>query len=182
MRPHLYKRLCPSVGPSAGWSAGPSLMLLSKSMKNALLRILNDLDSTGRGKKRDEEEGGMRREERAGRRDREEEGTRRVKKWKSCEKNENEKIAKGRIIGLTGPCYNLSATWSLWLDSWRSYSIWYPVMWKEKCLQKLAFSYLCQPQKTYFLASKEFCASNWHLRQGWEILTFDKRFIKNIID
>ena len=58
----------------------PSIMLLSKSMKNGLLRILNDLDSAGRGKKRDEEEEMTRRKEgRGGRRDGEEGGTRRVK-------------------------------------------------------------------------------------------------------
>ena len=46
-------------------------------MKNGLLRILDDLDSAGRGKKRDEEEGGMRRQEgRGGTRDGEERGTR----------------------------------------------------------------------------------------------------------
>ena len=55
-----------SVGPSVRWS----VMLSSKSMKNGLLRILNDLDSAGRGGRRDEEEGGTRRkEERGGRRD-----------------------------------------------------------------------------------------------------------------
>ena len=48
MRPHLYKRPCPSVRPSVG----PSVMLLSKLLKNGLLRILNDLDSAGREKKR----------------------------------------------------------------------------------------------------------------------------------
>ena len=47
-------------------------------MKNGHLRILNDLDSAGRGRKRDEEEGGTRRKEgRGGRRDEEEGGTRR---------------------------------------------------------------------------------------------------------
>ena len=56
-------------------------MLSSKSMKNGLLRILNDLDSAGRGKKRDEEEGGTRwTEERGGKRDEEEGATRIVKK------------------------------------------------------------------------------------------------------
>ncbi len=40
-------------------------MLSSKSMKNGLLRILNDIDSAGQGKKRDKEE----------RRDEEEVGT-----------------------------------------------------------------------------------------------------------
>ena len=55
-------------------------------MKNGLLWILNDLDCAGRGKKRDGEEG----------------GTRRVKKLKI------EKIAKGRIICLAGPCYYAS--------------------------------------------------------------------------
>ena len=49
-------------------------------MKNGLLRILNDLDRAGRGKKRDEEEGGTRTrgvEGRGGRRGEEEGGTRR---------------------------------------------------------------------------------------------------------
>ena len=60
-------------------------MLSSKSMKKGLLLILNDLDSAGRGKKRDEEEGGTMREEGRGRRrDGEEGGTRRVKKCKGC--------------------------------------------------------------------------------------------------
>ena len=56
-------------------------MLLSKSMKNGPSRILNDLDSAGQGKKRDEVEGGTRRKEgRGGRRFEEEGGTRRMKK------------------------------------------------------------------------------------------------------
>ena len=72
MRPHLYKRPCPSVGWSVGSSVGRSVMLSSKSMKNGLLRILNDFVSAGRGKKRDEEEGGTRRKEgRGGRGDEE---------------------------------------------------------------------------------------------------------------
>ena len=57
MRPHLYKRSCPSVGWSVGPLVGRLVMLLSKSLKNGLLRILNVLDSAGRGKKRDEEGG-----------------------------------------------------------------------------------------------------------------------------
>ena len=70
MRPHLYKRPCPSVRPSVGRSVSRSVMLSSKSMKNGLLRILDDLDSAGRGGRRDEEEEGTRRkEERGGRRD-----------------------------------------------------------------------------------------------------------------
>ena len=63
------------VGRSFGWSVRRSVMLLSRSMKNGLLRILNDLEGTGRGRKRDVEEGetrrkegrgGMRRKERRG--------------------------------------------------------------------------------------------------------------------
>ena len=47
-------------------------------MKNGLLRILNNLDTAGRGKKRDEEERGTgRKEGRGGRRDEEEGWTRR---------------------------------------------------------------------------------------------------------
>ena len=57
---HLYKRPCPSVGRLVG----PTLS--SKSMKNGLLRHLNDVDSAGRGRKRDEEEGATRRKERRG--------------------------------------------------------------------------------------------------------------------
>ena len=53
MRPHLYKRSCPLVGLSVGWS----VMLSSKSLKNGLFRIPNDLDIAGRGKKRDGEGG-----------------------------------------------------------------------------------------------------------------------------
>ena len=73
MRLHLYKRPCPSVG----CSVRPSIMLLSKSMKNGLIRILKCLDSAEQGKKREEEEGGRRRrkEGRGGRRDEEEGGT-----------------------------------------------------------------------------------------------------------
>ena len=73
MRPHLYKRPCPSVRPSVRPSVdrlvGWSVMLLSNWAKNGILRILNDLDSAGQGRKRDKEEGGK-----------EEGGTRRVKK------------------------------------------------------------------------------------------------------
>ena len=50
------------VRPLVGWS----VTLLSKSMKNGHLRILNDSDSAGRGRKRDEEEGGTGRKERRG--------------------------------------------------------------------------------------------------------------------
>ena len=59
-----------------GWSVAPLCF-----RQNRLLRILNDLDSSGRGKKRDEEERGTRRKEgRGGRSDEEEGATRRVKK------------------------------------------------------------------------------------------------------
>ena len=71
-----------SVGPLVG----RSVMLSSKSMKNWLIWILNDLDSAGRGGRRDEEEGGTRRkEERGGRRDERKKGR---GEWK------NEKVAK----------------------------------------------------------------------------------------
>ena len=77
MRPHLYKRPCPSVRRLVGWS----VMLSSKSMKDGLLRILNDLGSAGRVRKREEEERGTRRKEgRRGRRDEEEGVMRRIKK------------------------------------------------------------------------------------------------------
>ena len=71
-----------SVRPLVGWSVRPSVRrsvtLSSNSMKNGLLRILTDLDSAGRGRKRDGEEGGTRRKEgQGGRRDEEERGTRR---------------------------------------------------------------------------------------------------------
>ena len=46
MRPHLYnKRSCPSVRRLVG----RPVMLSSKSLKNGLLRILNDLDEEKRG-------------------------------------------------------------------------------------------------------------------------------------
>ena len=98
MRPHLYQRPCPSVrwlvgrsvGRSVHWSVGNAFVKIDE---NGLLRILNDLDRTGREKKRDEEagsrrdeeKGGMRREEgRGGPRDGEEGGMKRVKEGKSC--------------------------------------------------------------------------------------------------
>ena len=50
-------------------------------MKNGLLRNLNDVDSAGRGRTRDEEKGATRRKEGRGARSNEEVGaTRRVKK------------------------------------------------------------------------------------------------------
>ena len=66
-------------------SVGPSVMLSSKSLKYGLCRIPNDLDIAGRGKR------GTR-----GRRDEESEKMKKLLK--------NEKVAKGRIIGLAGPC------------------------------------------------------------------------------
>ena len=63
-------------------------MIMSISMKNGLLWILSDLDSAGRGRKRDDEEGGQ-----GGRSNEEEGATRRVKKWKNCKKMKNEKTA-----------------------------------------------------------------------------------------
>ena len=54
----------------------------------------------GRGGRRGEEEGGTRRKEgRGGRRDEESE-----KMLKGVKKMKNEEVAKGRIIGLAGPC------------------------------------------------------------------------------
>ena len=101
MRPHLYTRPCPLVRRSVGPSVGRLVMLSSKSLKNGLLRILNDTDGAGREKKRDEEE----------------EGTRRVKNEKVVNKNENEKVPKGRIVDHSvlscqntvnyGGCYDL---------------------------------------------------------------------------
>ena len=93
MRPRISIRglVRPSVGPSVRWS----VTLSSNSMKNGLLWILGDLDSAGRERKRDEEEGG-----RGGRSNEEEGATRREKKWKSCKKMKNEKVAWGRIVDL----------------------------------------------------------------------------------
>ena len=73
MRPRISIRgfVCPSVGPLVGPSVRPSVTLSSKPMKNGHLRILNDSDSAGRGRKRDKEEGGTRRKEGRGRRDEE---------------------------------------------------------------------------------------------------------------
>ena len=66
MRPHLYKRPCLSVRWLVGRSVGNVFVKIDE---NGLLRILNDLDSAGRGGRRDEEEVGMRRKEERGRRD-----------------------------------------------------------------------------------------------------------------
>ena len=89
---HLYKRPCPSVRPLVRPLVGWSVTLSSKSMKNGLLRILNDSEGAGRVRKRDEEGGGTRRkegqEEWAGRSDEDKRATMRAKKWKSCKKNE----------------------------------------------------------------------------------------------
>ena len=77
MRPRISLRPCPSVRWSVRPLVGPSVTLSSKSMKNGQLRILNDSDSAGRGRKKDEEERGTwRKEGRGGRRDEEEGGTR----------------------------------------------------------------------------------------------------------
>ena len=43
----LERRVGWTVGRLVGWSIGWSVMLLSKLMKNVLLRIINDLDSAG---------------------------------------------------------------------------------------------------------------------------------------
>ncbi len=51
-----------------------------------ILNDLNDSDIAGRGRKRNEEERGRRKEGRGGRSDEDEEATRRVKKRKSCKK------------------------------------------------------------------------------------------------
>ena len=69
MRPHLYKRPCPSVGRSVGRLVRNAFVKIDEKC----FRILNDLDSAGQGSKKDEEEGGTRRKEkREGRMDREE--------------------------------------------------------------------------------------------------------------
>ena len=57
---------------SVAWLIRQLVMLLSKFMKNGLLRILNDLDSAGQGRKRDKRKDGQ-----EGKRDEEEGGTRR---------------------------------------------------------------------------------------------------------
>ncbi len=56
-------------------------------MKNVLLRILKDLVSAGRGRKRDEEEGGTKRKEGRGGRSDEKEGAK------------NEKVVKNKKNG-----------------------------------------------------------------------------------
>ena len=77
MRPHLYKRPCPSVRPLVRWS----VMLSSKLMKNGLLRIPTDSDRAGRGRKRNKEEGGTRRKEQRGGRSDKSERMKKLKKW-----------------------------------------------------------------------------------------------------
>ena len=105
MHPDLCKKSCPLVRSLFG----PSVIVLSLSMENELLRIQNTLDSAGRekigtrkkerqGGRRDEEEGGTRKEEgregrrdkeegRTGRKEGEEGGTRRVRNGKVVVKN-----------------------------------------------------------------------------------------------
>ena len=70
MRPRVSIRglVRPSVGPSVRPSVRWYVTLSSKSMKNGLLRILNDSDSSGRGRKRDKEEKGTRRKDGRGER------------------------------------------------------------------------------------------------------------------
>ena len=77
MRPHISIR--GFVRPSVGRLIRPLFdNVFVKLGKNGFLRILNNLDSAGRGGKRDELEGATRRKEgRGGRRDEEEGGTRR---------------------------------------------------------------------------------------------------------
>ena len=75
-------------------------MLSSNLAKNGILKILNDLDSAGRGRKRDEEEGGTMSLSKKGRGARREEESEKV-----VNKNPNEKVAKGCINGLPGPCF-----------------------------------------------------------------------------
>ena len=62
MRPHLYKRPCPSVGWSVRRSVGNAFVKIDKK------RILNDFDSAGQGKKREGKDGGTGRKERRGER------------------------------------------------------------------------------------------------------------------
>ena len=75
----VFRCVCISIRGLVRRLVGPSVrrlvMLLSKSMINGLLWILNDLDCAGRGKKKDEEEGGTRRKGGLVRRDKEEGGT-----------------------------------------------------------------------------------------------------------
>ena len=65
-------------------------------MKNGLLRILNDLDSAGRGRKRDEKEGATRRKERRGGRSDEEKGAKRRKERQGKYKNEKKMKIKDK--------------------------------------------------------------------------------------
>ena len=83
-----------SVGRSVGPSVGPSVMLLSKPMKKdyyGFEMIQTVLDKEKRGTRRKEGRGGRRNEESE-------------KMTKLLKKKKNEKVAKGRIIGLAGLC------------------------------------------------------------------------------
>ena len=65
-----------SVGPSVGRSVGYAFVQIDEKW---YLLILNDLDSAGLGRRRDEEEGGtMRKEARGGRSNEESE---KIEKW-----------------------------------------------------------------------------------------------------
>ena len=112
MRPRISIRGL--VRPSLGWLVGPLVRwlvtLLSQSMKNGHLRILNDLDIAGGTRRkegrrggRNEEEGGTRRKEgRGGRMDAEKGATWRKERWGD---RKNEKVAWGRIVDLRGLFY-----------------------------------------------------------------------------
>ena len=61
-------------------------------------------------KKRDEEEGGTRRKDGEEGGTGRKEGRGRRKNEKLLKKMKNEKVAKGRIIGLAGPCFTFQAS------------------------------------------------------------------------
>ena len=92
-----------AVGPGKKFRLSHPLSGPGPSVRNAFVKIdekwiYTDLDSAGRGKKRDEEEGG-------GRRDKEEEGTRRKEGRGGRRDEESEKMKKllnqGRTHGIS---------------------------------------------------------------------------------
>ena len=102
MRPHLYKRPCPLVVWSVGQSVRTAFVKINEKwtfMDSKWLTVLGEekrrMRKEGQGRRRDKEEGGTGLKE----------GSGEWKNEKDVKKLKNEKVAKGRIIGLAGPCY-----------------------------------------------------------------------------
>ena len=107
MRPHLYKRSCPLVRPLVR----RSVMLSSKSLKNGLFRIPNDLGIAGRGKKRDKRKEGRG----------EWKNEKVAKKWKMKKALKDASLASlGLVLSWLSSDPNKTITTSLSNDNWQT--------------------------------------------------------------